>query len=70
MYRDMDISSAKITETEMAGIPHYGLDLIRPDEEFSVADFQKYAFKKNRGNPSARKSGDLVWRNNVVVRRH
>lgn len=28
------------------GVPHWGMDLVNPDEAFSVADFQAYADKK------------------------
>lgn len=40
VYRGMDIGTAKITNEEKQGIPHYMIDIKNPDEEFSVADFQ------------------------------
>ena len=40
VYRHMDIGSAKITKEEMAGIPHYLIDILEPEEEFHVAKFQ------------------------------
>jgi len=43
VYRRMDIGSAKITKEEMAGIRHYLIDILEPEEEFSAALFQKYA---------------------------
>ncbi|MBL0387985.1 tRNA (adenosine(37)-N6)-dimethylallyltransferase MiaA [Tumebacillus sp. ITR2] len=43
IYKGMDIGTAKVTSQEMEGIPHYGLDLIDPDEPYTVADFQAYA---------------------------
>ncbi|KEO80944.1 tRNA (adenosine(37)-N6)-dimethylallyltransferase MiaA [Tumebacillus flagellatus] len=43
IYRGMDIGTAKVTPEETEGIPHYGLDLINPDEPFTVADYQAYA---------------------------
>lgn len=43
IYRGMDIGTAKVTPEEMQGVPHYGLDLVDPDQPFTVADFQKYA---------------------------
>lgn len=43
VYRYMDIGSAKITEQEMQGIPHYLIDEFMPDEEFNVVKFQEYA---------------------------
>lgn len=43
VYRHMDIGSAKITETEMQGVPHYLVDILEPMEEFNVFLFQKLA---------------------------
>jgi len=41
VYRLMNIGTAKPAEQEKEGIPHYMLDLLDPDEEFSVALFQQ-----------------------------
>lgn len=41
VYRNMDIGTAKPSIEEKRGIPHYMLDIVNPDESFSVADFQK-----------------------------
>ncbi|MCM1173991.1 MAG: tRNA (adenosine(37)-N6)-dimethylallyltransferase MiaA [Blautia sp.] len=43
VYRHMNIGSAKITREEMAGIPHYLIDILEPDEEFHVVKFQSLA---------------------------
>ncbi|MDR1542673.1 MAG: tRNA (adenosine(37)-N6)-dimethylallyltransferase MiaA [Clostridiales bacterium] len=43
VYRFMDIGTAKPTSEEMKGIPHHLIDILRPDEKFSVAAFQKMA---------------------------
>lgn len=43
VYRHMDIGSAKITREEMAGIPHYLIDVLEPVEEFHVFRFQSMA---------------------------
>lgn len=43
VYKYMDIGTAKITEEEKHGIKHYLIDELYPDEEFSVAVFQKMA---------------------------
>lgn len=45
VYKGMDIGTAKITKDEMSGITHYLIDCLNPDEEFSVAIFQKMAKK-------------------------
>lgn len=43
VYREMNIGTAKISKEEMKGIPHYLIDKINPNEEFSVAVFQEMA---------------------------
>lgn len=43
VYRGMDIGTAKISQEEMQGIPHYMIDIKEPNESFSVAEFQGYA---------------------------
>jgi tRNA dimethylallyltransferase len=43
VYRGMDIGTAKVTAEERARVPHYGLDLVDPDQPFSVADFAVHA---------------------------
>ncbi|UJL48243.1 tRNA (adenosine(37)-N6)-dimethylallyltransferase MiaA [Virgibacillus sp. NKC19-16] len=42
VYRGLDIGTAKISEDEMQGTPHYMIDIKDPDEDFSAADFQYY----------------------------
>jgi len=46
IYRDMDIGTAKPSISEQDGVPHWGLDLVRPDEHYSVADFKSYTIEK------------------------
>jgi tRNA dimethylallyltransferase len=43
VYRGLDIGTAKATVEERAGIPHHGLDLVEPDEPFTLADFSAHA---------------------------
>jgi tRNA dimethylallyltransferase len=43
VYRGLDIGTAKATADERARVPHHGLDLVDPDEPFSVADFADHA---------------------------
>ena len=43
VYRHMDIGSAKITKEEMQGVPHYLVDVLEPEEPFSVVRFQELA---------------------------
>ncbi len=43
IYRKMNIGTAKPTMEERRGIPHHLLDIVDPDEEFSVAQFKDAA---------------------------
>ncbi len=44
IYKGMDIGTAKATEEQRQGIAHHMIDIARPDEDYSVAEFQKAAF--------------------------
>lgn len=41
LYKEIDIASAKPSKEELSLVKHFGVDLIRPDEEFSVGIFVK-----------------------------
>jgi tRNA dimethylallyltransferase len=43
IYKYMDIGTGKITENEKENIPHHMLDIIYPDEKYSVGEFKKAA---------------------------
>ena len=43
IYKHMDIGSAKPTIEEMQGIKHYMIDIVEPNERFSVAEYKKQA---------------------------
>jgi len=43
IYKGLDIATAKPTPEDRAKVPHWGLDLVAPDERYSAADFQIYA---------------------------
>lgn len=51
VYRGMDIGTAKATPEHRAQVTYHLLDLIEPDQEFTVAQFQR----------EAREAQDLVW---------
>lgn len=46
IYTGMDIGTAKPSAQDRAEVPHWGLDLVRPGEHFSAADFKVYAQQK------------------------
>jgi tRNA dimethylallyltransferase len=43
VFRGLDIGTAKATQAERRGIVHHGLDLVEPDQPFSLADFVAHA---------------------------
>lgn len=43
IYKGMDIGTAKPTLEERAAVPHHLLDIVSPDQPFTVADFKKQA---------------------------
>jgi tRNA dimethylallyltransferase len=43
VYRGMDIGTAKATPEELARVPHHLIDIIDPDQDYSVALFQEAA---------------------------
>lgn len=55
IYKEMDLGTAKPSRSEREMVEHWGLDLVYPDERFTVFDFKKYAEEKieeifERGN--------------------
>ena len=45
IYKEMNIGTAKITKEEMSNIPHYMIDIVKPDNNFTLAQFQKKTIK-------------------------
>ena len=43
VYRYMDIGTAKPAPQELASVPHHLIDIINPDDEFSLATYQELA---------------------------
>jgi len=55
VYKDIDIASAKPTVNQMGGIKHFGIDIVKPNEQFDVMLFideyskaKKYAIKNKK----------------------
>lgn len=45
VYRGLDIGTAKATPAERARVVHHGLDLVEPNQAFTVADFRAHALE-------------------------
>jgi tRNA dimethylallyltransferase len=66
VYRGMDVGTAKPTTAERQGIAHHLLDLVEPDEGFSVADFVRAADPvledlRGRGRAALLVGGTGLW---------
>lgn len=46
VFKHFDIGSAKVTKEEMQGVVHYGIDVVSPEDEFSVFDYLNYTKQK------------------------
>jgi len=45
VYRFMDIGTAKPSREELSLVPHHLIDIVNPDENFSLAQYQSLAYK-------------------------
>lgn len=46
IYKEMNIGTNKSSEHEKKGVPHHLIDIVNPDESFTVAKFKKLAEQK------------------------
>ena len=46
VYRGMDVGTAKPTKHEREMVPHWAIDLVEPNQRFTLCDFQRYAQTK------------------------
>jgi tRNA dimethylallyltransferase len=71
VYRGLDIGSAKVRPEEMDGIPHHLLDVVGPEERFTVKDYQQQATEAilavlGRGHLPILVGGTGLWIRAVV----
>ena len=46
VYKELNIGTAKVTEEEKDNIPHHLLDIVEPNELYTVYDYQKDCRRK------------------------
>lgn len=46
VYKGMDVGTAKPTKHEREMVPHWAIDLVEPNQRFTLYDFQRYARTK------------------------
>ncbi|MBC2575711.1 tRNA (adenosine(37)-N6)-dimethylallyltransferase MiaA [Peptostreptococcus canis] len=73
IYKKMDIGSAKITHREMKGVPHHLIDILNPDDEFSVSEYGDLAKKciediHNRGKFPIITGGTGLYLNSILYK--
>jgi tRNA dimethylallyltransferase len=68
VYRGMDIGTAKPTPDERAVVPHHGLDLADPDEDFTAADYRRHALDALAGIAQRRRVALLVGGTGLYLR--
>ncbi len=45
VFTGLDLGSGKVTPEEMKGIPHYLIDVVNPNDFFSLSHYQKMAYE-------------------------
>ena len=68
VYRGLDLGTGKVTAEEMDGMPHHLLDVVEPNESYSVAQFQRDAYEAIDGILSRGKVPILVGGTGLYVR--
>ena len=71
VYKEMNIGTAKIKESEMNGIKHYMLDVLEPREKYSVGEYQRavdkiLAQKEKEGRAVILTGGTGLYINSIV----
>ena len=68
VYRYMDIGTAKLNREDLSLVPHHLIDIINPDEQFGLSQYQQLAYQNiegihRRGNPAllVGGTGQYVW---------
>ena len=68
VYRGLDLGTGKVTAEETKGVPHYLLDVVSPNESYSVAQFQQDAYAAIDGILARGKPPFLVGGTGLYVR--
>ena len=68
VYRGLDIGTAKVPVEERGAIAHHGLDLVEPDQPFSVADYVRHARAALAGIAAQRGMAILVGGTGLYLR--
>ena len=67
VYRYMDIGTAKPSKGELSLVCHHLIDIIRPDEDFSLAQYQQLAHQAIEGIIRRRRGEGQVGRRWLIA---
>ena len=67
IYRGMDIGTAKPTKAELAAVPHHLIDIIEPNQEFSLAEYQRLAYESIKDIQTRGKTPFLVGGSGLYI---
>ena len=67
VYRYMDIGTAKPSREELSLIPHHLIDIVTPDESFSLAQYQRLAYRAIEGIHQRDKLAILVGGSGLYI---
>jgi tRNA dimethylallyltransferase len=68
IYQDVDIGTAKPTEDERRLAPHHLIDIVAPDAEFTLAQYQEWAYQAIEDVLSRNKVPFLVGGTGLYIR--
>ncbi len=71
VFEGLDLGSGKVTVEEMQGVPHHLIDVAKPNDFFSLTDFQDLAYESidaihSRGNKAFLVGGTGLYVNSIV----
>lgn len=71
VFTGLDLGSGKVTPEEMKGIPHYLIDVVNPNDFFSLSHYQKMAYEAiddihSRGKKAFVVGGTGLYVNSIV----
>ena len=67
VYRHMDIGTAKLSQEELSLVPHHLINIVNPDEDFSLAQYQELAYRAIENIQSRNKLALLVGGSGLYI---
>ncbi|MET1231340.1 MAG: tRNA (adenosine(37)-N6)-dimethylallyltransferase MiaA [Candidatus Limnocylindrales bacterium] len=68
VFREMDVGTAKVSAADRARVPHFGLDLVDPNQLFTAADFQRHVYGVLPGSVASGRWAILVGGTGLYLR--